>query len=107
MWVKTFAQNSQKINLHFLILIAFLIKTTSKGPVIFSQKRSDLRGRLFYVYKFRTMVCNAEEKKCELLEQNEQSGPVFKMKNDPRVTRIGKFLRKTSLDEFPQFINVL
>jgi exopolysaccharide biosynthesis polyprenyl glycosylphosphotransferase len=91
----------------FLLIIALLIKLTSRGPVIFKQKRIGLYGRMFYVYKFRTMVYNAEEIKTKLRKHNEQSGPVFKIKNDPRVTKIGKFLRKTSLDEFPQFFNVL
>jgi len=90
-----------------LLLIALLVKFTSQGPVFFKQKRVGLRGRLFYAYKFRTMVQNAEELKETLAAENEQDGPVFKIKNDPRITKIGKFLRKTSLDEFPQFINVL
>ncbi len=94
-------------SLPFFLFIAILIKTTSKGPVFFKQIRVGLRGRKFLVYKFRTMVRDAEKLKNELLSQNEQQGPVFKMKNDPRITKIGKFLRKTSLDEFPQFINVL
>ncbi len=90
-----------------LLIIAIGVKLTSKGPVIFKQDRVGLRGRRFSVYKFRTMVHNAEAIKGGLMDQNDQSGPVFKMKKDPRVTKIGKFLRKTSLDEFPQFFNVL
>jgi exopolysaccharide biosynthesis polyprenyl glycosylphosphotransferase len=90
-----------------LILIALIIKMTSRGPVFFKQKRVGLRGRTFYMYKFRTMVVNAEELKQSLMQLNEADGPVFKIKNDPRVTKIGKFLRKTGLDELPQFINVL
>jgi exopolysaccharide biosynthesis polyprenyl glycosylphosphotransferase len=90
-----------------LLLIALAIKLTSKGPVFFKQKRVGLRGRTFYMYKFRTMVANAEALKENLMQLNEADGPVFKMKNDPRVTKIGKFLRKTGLDELPQFINVL
>ena len=86
--------------------IAFLIKLDG-GPVFFIQKRTGLNGRHFFCYKFRTMVVNAEDLKKSLLNQNEQEGPVFKIKNDPRVTKIGRFLRKTSLDELPQFINVL
>lgn len=89
------------------VLISLLIMVGSKGPVFFKQKRVGLRGRKFYAYKFRTMVTNAEELKCKLMEENEMDGPVFKMKNDPRVTKIGRFLRKTSLDELPQFFNVL
>jgi len=90
-----------------LIIIAAFIKFSSKGPIIFKQKRVGLRRREFMVYKFRTMVQNAEELKAKLLEQNEQEGPVFKIKKDPRVTKIGSILRKTSLDELPQFFNVL
>jgi exopolysaccharide biosynthesis polyprenyl glycosylphosphotransferase len=90
-----------------MFLISILIKITSKGPVFFKQKRVGLRGRTFYMYKFRTMVVNAEELKDQLMSANEADGPVFKIKNDPRITKIGKFLRKTGLDELPQFINVL
>jgi exopolysaccharide biosynthesis polyprenyl glycosylphosphotransferase len=90
-----------------LLLIALLIKLTSKGPVFFKQQRVGLRGRTFYMYKFRTMVVNAEALKVQLMAANEADGPVFKIKKDPRVTKIGKFLRKTGLDELPQFINVL
>lgn len=90
-----------------LIFISMLIKLTSQGPVFFKQKRVGLRGRTFYMYKFRTMVVNAEELKAKLMDKNEADGPVFKIKNDPRITKIGKFLRKTGLDELPQFINVL
>lgn len=92
--------------LPFFLIIALLIKLDSKGPVFFKQKRSGLRGRVFDVYKFRTMVTNAEELKAQLMSQNEMDGPVFKIANDPRITRIGKILRKTGIDEFPQFINV-
>jgi exopolysaccharide biosynthesis polyprenyl glycosylphosphotransferase len=87
-------------------VIALLIKTDG-GPVFFLQKRMGLNGRRFLCYKFRTMVVNAEQLKDSLMSQNEQEGPVFKIKHDPRVTRIGRFLRKTSLDELPQIINVL
>ena len=89
-----------------MLIIAFLIKLDG-GPVFFMQKRMGLNGRQFFCYKFRTMVVNAESLKESLQAQNEQEGPVFKIKHDPRVTRIGQFLRKTSLDELPQFINVL
>jgi len=91
----------------FLLIISLLIKLSSQGPVIFKQERVGLRGRKFYIYKFRTMVYNAETLKASLLDQNETDGPVFKIKNDPRITRIGKFLRKTGLDELPQLFNVL
>jgi exopolysaccharide biosynthesis polyprenyl glycosylphosphotransferase len=89
------------------ILIALAIKLDSKGPVFFKQLRCGVNGRKFYVYKFRSMVPDAEKKLEELRSQNEMSGPVFKITKDPRQTRVGKFLRKTSLDEFPQFWNVL
>ena len=88
-------------------LIGLLIRVTSPGPVLFRQLRSGVNGRPFTIYKFRTMVTNAEQLKHELAAMNEMSGPVFKVTNDPRVTRIGKFLRKYSLDELPQFFNVL
>ena len=89
------------------IIIAIIIKFTSKGPVFFSQKRVGKYGREFDMYKFRSMVVNAEELKEKLAAQNEMSGPMFKMKDDPRVTKVGKFIRKTSLDELPQLWNVL
>lgn len=89
------------------ILIGITIKLTSKGPIIFKQKRVGLHGREFYIYKFRTMMVDAEKMQSSIMDQNEASGPVFKIKNDPRITNVGKFLRKTSLDELPQFFNVL
>ena len=89
------------------IIIAIIIKTTSKGPVFFSQKRVGKNGKEFNMYKFRSMVVNAEELKEKLADQNEMSGPMFKMKDDPRVTKVGKFIRKTSIDELPQLWNVL
>jgi len=91
----------------FFLAIALAIKLTSKGGVIFKQMRSGLNARPFVMYKFRTMVKGAEEIKKELLPQNEMRGPVFKLKEDPRITKIGAFLRKSSLDELPQFFNVL
>jgi len=90
-----------------MLLIAFFILITSKGPVIFRQERVGLRGRKFYIYKFRTMVQNAEALKANLQSLNESDGPTFKIKNDPRITLIGRFLRKTGLDELPQLFNVL
>jgi exopolysaccharide biosynthesis polyprenyl glycosylphosphotransferase len=89
------------------LTIAIIIKLTSKGPVVFKQKRVGLHGRQFYIYKFRTMVQNAEELKAKLMAQNESDGPTFKIKKDPRITAIGSFLRKTSIDELPQLYNVL
>lgn len=90
-----------------LLLIAVIIKLTSSGPVIFKQKRVGLRGREFSIYKFRTMVQDAEKLRANLESQNEMDGPVFKIKNDPRITGIGRLLRKSGLDEVPQFFNVL
>ncbi|MEN8131740.1 MAG: sugar transferase [Pseudomonadota bacterium] len=90
-----------------LLLIAGLIKSTSPGPVFFVQKRKGLNKRTFNLYKFRTMVTNAEEIMQELEKHNEVSGPVFKIRNDPRITPLGEFLRKTSLDELPQIFNVI
>jgi lipopolysaccharide/colanic/teichoic acid biosynthesis glycosyltransferase len=90
-----------------LVAIALAIKLTSKGPVMFTQMRSGLGGRSFRIFKFRTMRPDADRIKSQLLSRNEQDGPAFKMKNDPRITRIGKLLRVTSLDELPQLFNIL
>lgn len=90
-----------------MLAIALLIKIHDGGPVFFKQVRVGRQGRLFKLLKFRTMVINAEELQKDIMVLNEQDGPVFKIKNDPRITKIGMFLRKTSLDELPQFINVL
>jgi exopolysaccharide biosynthesis polyprenyl glycosylphosphotransferase len=90
-----------------MLCVALAVRMDSKGPVLFSQNRSGLRGRAFRMYKFRTMVTNAEQGRAELEDRNEMSGPVFKVKNDPRVTRVGALLRKLSLDELPQLWNVL
>ncbi|HHV65854.1 MAG TPA: sugar transferase [Peptococcaceae bacterium] len=89
------------------LIVAIIIKLTSEGPVIFTQNRVGLNGRIFKMYKFRSMVANAEELKARLAHLNEMNGPVFKIKNDPRITPIGRFLRKTSIDELPQLWNVL
>ncbi|OHC04855.1 MAG: UDP-phosphate galactose phosphotransferase [Planctomycetes bacterium RIFCSPHIGHO2_12_39_6] len=88
------------------LITAIIIKASSKGPIFFRQKRCSLSGRRFTLYKFRTMVVDAESKLEELLAYNEMQGPVFKMENDPRLTKAGKFLRKFSIDELPQFWNV-
>jgi lipopolysaccharide/colanic/teichoic acid biosynthesis glycosyltransferase len=90
-----------------MIIIALTIKLTSKGPAIYRQARVGLRGRQFDLYKFRTMVVNADSIRENLESKNEMDGPVFKIKDDPRITKVGKFLRKTGLDELPQLINVL
>lgn len=79
----------------------------SPGPVFFSQIRVGKNGRRFRIYKFRSMYADADARKQELLAQNEMNGYMFKIKNDPRITKVGNFLRKTSLDEFPQFLNIL
>ncbi len=88
-------------------MIIFTIRLDSKGPIYFSQVRVGRGGRLFRLHKFRTMITNAEELKHSLMEKNESDGPVFKIRNDPRITRVGRILRKTSLDELPQLWNVL
>lgn len=90
-----------------LIVVAILIKIESKGPVIFSQERVGINNKKFKMYKFRSMFVNAEDMKEKLEKQNERKGPMFKIKNDPRVTTIGRFIRKTSIDELPQLINIL
>ncbi|MDL1896929.1 undecaprenyl-phosphate glucose phosphotransferase [Anaerolineae bacterium CFX7] len=90
-----------------MALIALAIKLTSPGPIIFAQRRVGRGGKLFTAYKFRTMRVGADDAKQALLHLNEATGPLFKIRNDPRITNIGKFLRRTSLDELPQFWNVL
>ncbi len=90
-----------------LLVVGILIKLESKGPIVFSQTRVGLNGKEFKMYKLRSMVVNAEELKRKLEAQNEMSGPMFKIKDDPRITRIGKFIRKTSIDELAQLVNVL
>jgi len=89
------------------LIVAALIKLEDGGPIFFAQQRIGLHGRRFMCYKFRTMVVNAEAMQAKLQKLNEVDGPVFKIKHDPRITRIGKFLRKTSIDELPQFFNVI
>ena len=90
------------------IFIAVIIKVEDpNGPVFFKQLRTGKNGKHFYMYKFRSMVTNAEELKTLLFTKNEATGPVFKMKNDPRVTKVGRIIRKTSIDELPQLLNVL
>ncbi len=90
-----------------MLVTALAIKLDSKGPVFFKQIRCGLNGRPFELYKFRTMVADAEARKEELLQRNEMSGPVFKLKQDPRMTRIGRILRKYSIDELPQLFNII
>ena len=111
-----FLKRAIDIALSFTLLILFspvilitsiVIKTTSQGPLLFQQTRSGLNGRRFTLYKFRTMYVGSEMKKRELEKMNEMDGPVFKIKNDPRVTPVGRALRKFSIDEIPQLINIL
>ncbi len=91
----------------FFPFIALAIKLESKGPLFFGQKRVGENGRIFTCWKFRSMFVDAEERKKELIAHNEMNGAMFKMKDDPRVTRVGRFIRRTSIDELPQFWNVL
>lgn len=90
-----------------MIVIAIAVKLDSPGPVLFKQRRVGKGGREFWFYKFRSMVADAEARRAALLQMNEASGPLFKIKNDPRITRTGRWLRKFSLDELPQLINVV
>jgi lipopolysaccharide/colanic/teichoic acid biosynthesis glycosyltransferase len=90
-----------------IIVTIIAIKLDSEGPIIFSQERVGKNGKVFKMYKFRSMVTNAEKLLTKLKDKNEMSGPMFKMKEDPRITRVGKFIRKTSLDELPQLFNVM
>ena len=89
------------------LLVALAVKLDTKGPVFFGQNRLGHKGRHFKMYKCRSMVVNAEQLLKQLEDQNEVSGHMFKMKNDPRITRVGKLIRKTSIDELPQLFNVL
>ena len=91
-----------------MLIVAILIKLEDpKGPIFFSQVRNGAYPKTFKMYKFRSMYIDAEERLEELMHLNEQSGPAFKIKDDPRITKVGKFIRKTSLDELPQLFNVL
>jgi exopolysaccharide biosynthesis polyprenyl glycosylphosphotransferase len=114
-WQSLFKQALDYLGALFLLVVlspvflatALLIKLTSPGPVLFRQMRSGLNGSPFTIYKFRTMVTNAEQLKHELEAMNEMRGPVFKVTDDPRITPVGKWLRRFSLDELPQLLNVL
>ena len=90
-----------------MVLTAIVIKIASRGPIFFNQQRAGLNGKVFTMHKFRSMCPGAEDAKPILEKLNENNGPAFKIKHDPRVTRIGRFLRRSSLDELPQLINVL
>jgi len=95
------------ILLPLFFLLALLVRLDSPGPVLFIQKRVGKHGQEFPFFKFRSMVADAEARRALIEQHNERSGPVFKIKNDPRVTRVGRVLRKYSLDELPQLLNVL
>jgi len=90
-----------------LVIVAILIRIESKGSIFFAQDRVGKDGIVFKMYKFRSMVINAEELKEKLANENERTGPMFKIKNDPRITKVGRIIRKTSIDELPQLINIL
>lgn len=90
-----------------LLIVSIVIRLGSKGKAIFVQDRVGHNGKIFKMYKFRSMDMDAEIKKSELVHKNEMSGPMFKIKDDPRVTKVGRFIRRTSIDELPQLINVL
>jgi exopolysaccharide biosynthesis polyprenyl glycosylphosphotransferase len=99
------------IGLMFTVLVGIILAPflllESPGPLIFCQERVGVNGRVFRFYKFRSMYVDAEKRKAELMAQNEMNGLMFKMENDPRITKVGAFIRKTSIDELPQFWNVL
>jgi exopolysaccharide biosynthesis polyprenyl glycosylphosphotransferase len=90
-----------------MVVVAALVKLTSRGPILFRQQRVGQHGKQFHMLKFRSMVADAEDLKAKLMAHNEQTGPVFKMARDPRITRVGRFIRRFSIDELPQLINIL
>jgi exopolysaccharide biosynthesis polyprenyl glycosylphosphotransferase len=106
-WEKILASVLIISTIPIILLFGLLVKISSQGPIFFRQERVGLHGRSFFQYKLRSMVINAEELKADLAHLNEQSGPVFKIKEDPRLTRVGKFIRKFSIDELPQLYNVV
>lgn len=89
------------------LIVALAVRLTSRGPIIYTSRRVGLCGRVFNFYKFRSMYVDADARRKELESSNEKDGPIFKMKSDPRITPVGRFMRKYSLDELPQFFNVL
>jgi exopolysaccharide biosynthesis polyprenyl glycosylphosphotransferase len=95
------------ISFPLMVVVALVVKLTSPGPVFFIQNRVGMNQRIFRLYKFRSMVVDAEKRKIEIAHMNERDGPVFKISNDPRITWFGRFIRKTSIDEIPQLFNVL
>jgi exopolysaccharide biosynthesis polyprenyl glycosylphosphotransferase len=106
-WEKFFAFGLIIFTTPIIFLFGILVKVSSRGPIFFRQERIGLHGRSFFQYKLRSMVINAEALKDDLTHLNEQSGPVFKIKEDPRLTFVGKFIRKFSIDELPQLYNVI
>lgn len=95
------------ISIPIIAVVAIPLKLESKGPLFFKQKRVGLNGRVFSIYKLRSMYQDAEQRKKELMDKNEMQGFMFKVDDDPRITRVGRFIRRTSIDELPQFWNVL
>ena len=95
------------VSLPIILIVAVPLLIESRGPLIFKQQRVGKNGRVFNIYKLRSMYVDAEERKKELMAQNKMDGLMFKMDNDPRITKVGRFIRKTSIDELPQFWNVL
>jgi exopolysaccharide biosynthesis polyprenyl glycosylphosphotransferase len=95
------------IGLPLWLCLALAVRLSSQGPILFRQARVGINSNQFFMYKFRSMYPNADQRLAQLLSHNEAQGPIFKMKDDPRVTPVGKFIRRTSLDEIPQLINVL
>ncbi|QNL92999.1 sugar transferase [Lactococcus lactis] len=91
----------------WIVIIVVMKIEDFNGPIVYKQERIGLAGSKFIMYKFRSMVVDADSLKCELEQVNEQSGPIFKIKKDPRITKVGSILRKTSLDEFPQLLNII
>ena len=95
------------ISIPIIALVAIPLKLESPGPLIFKQRRVGRNGRVFYIHKLRSMYVDAEARKKELMAQNEMNGLMFKMEDDPRITRVGRFIRRTSIDELPQLWNIL
>ena len=95
------------ISIPIIALVAIPLKLESPGPLIFKQRRVGRNGRVFYIHKLRSMYVDAEARKKELMAQNEMNGLMFKMEDDPRITRVGRFIRRTSIDELPQFFDVV
>jgi len=95
------------ISIPIIAVVAIPLKLESPGPLFFKQQRVGRNGRVFYIHKLRSMYVDAEQRKQELMAKNEMSGLMFKMQDDPRITRVGRFIRKTSIDELPQFFDVL